>query len=199
MVGMLFVQAQSASAQSTRRCTYSCQQGTVTRPTTRTDACSNDTDCVQLCNAICAQAQTNGFDSPATCVTTASAAPRCSGSSSVGVPYDPFVGKTIPEVIGQLVRFLLGLVGALMLVMFIYGGFTWMLAQGDSKKVDSAKKILTNAVIGMVLIMFSYAILSVFLSYLTVLDVAPTTGTEPGASSGPAATPGVTLPGTPGR
>jgi len=62
----------------------------------------------------------------------------------------------------------LGLVGSLALAMpvprsasivgFIYGGFTWMLAAGDSGKVQKGKDILIWATIGIVVIFSAYAV-----------------------------------------
>ena len=70
---------------------------------------------------------------------------------------DPMAGKSIPEVIASVIRFGLGMVGALFLVYFLYGGFMWMTAGGDVKKVQKAGQTLTQAVIGLFVIMISYA------------------------------------------
>lgn len=62
--------------------------------------------------------------------------------------------------IGYLVNVVLGLLGVAFLILVIYGGITWMLAGGDKEKVTSAKKILTNAVVGIVVVIAAYAIAS---------------------------------------
>jgi hypothetical protein len=49
--------------------------------------------------------------------------------------------------------------------MFVYGGVMWMTA-GDSKRVDTAKEILKNSTIGLLLIFFSYSIVSIVFSLL---------------------------------
>jgi hypothetical protein len=43
------------------------------------------------------------------------------------------------------------------LLMFVVGGILWMTA-GDSKRVDQAKLILTNSLIGILLVFFAYFI-----------------------------------------
>lgn len=69
-------------------------------------------------------------------------------------------GGCIPQIIGQLVNALLGIFGALFLVLIMYGGVQYMLSQGDESKVKSAKQTIVNAVIGMIVVAVSYAIAS---------------------------------------
>lgn len=71
---------------------------------------------------------------------------------------DPFNGKDVPGIINTLISSALALIGALFFVMFLWGGFTWMTAAGDSKKVESARKTLMNAAIGLIIVGLSYAI-----------------------------------------
>src|SRR3989344_1595220 len=44
--------------------------------------------------------------------------------------------------------------------MIIYGGYTWMTAAGNPDNVDKGKRILVNAVIGLVVILISYAVVT---------------------------------------
>lgn len=60
-------------------------------------------------------------------------------------------------IIGQIINGVLGIVGSLALVMFIYGGFVWMTAGGKSDAISKGKNIITWAVIGMIVIFTSYA------------------------------------------
>jgi hypothetical protein len=91
-----------------------------------------------------------------------------SGSGDAGsVPlYNPLGADIgVAEFISRIIRMLIGFVGALALLMFVYGGVMWMTA-GDSKRVDTAKEILKNSTIGLLLIFFSYSIVSVVFSLL---------------------------------
>ncbi len=67
---------------------------------------------------------------------------------------------SIPDFIGRLISFALGIVGAILLATFVYAGGTWMTAGGDPKKVESAKMTLKNAVIGMMVVALSYTIVT---------------------------------------
>lgn len=82
---------------------------------------------------------------------------------------DPLGGKSVPELIARIISQVLPLVGALFLLMFIWGGIMWMTAGGDSAKVQKATKTLTNAVIGIAIVVFAYVIVSTLLDYLAPL------------------------------
>jgi uncharacterized membrane protein len=60
--------------------------------------------------------------------------------------------------IGNLVRFILGFLGLLLVVIIVYAGYIWTTAQGDTKKVDKAKDMIKNAVIGLAIVFAAYAI-----------------------------------------
>lgn len=64
----------------------------------------------------------------------------------------------LPELIGKYIRIFLGLLGVLFAVLMIYGGYTWMTSYGNSQKVDKAKELIIDAVIGLVIILAAYAI-----------------------------------------
>jgi len=82
--------------------------------------------------------------------------------------YNPLGANTdIPAFIGRGIRGVLGLIGAVALLMFIYGGVIWMTAGGDSKRVEGAKSIIKNSVIGLLLIFFSYSLIGIFFSFFT--------------------------------
>lgn len=72
----------------------------------------------------------------------------------------------IPAFIGRGIRGVLGVIGAIALLMFVYGGVTWMTA-GDSKRVDDAKNIIKNSVIGLLLIFFSYNLIGIFFDFFS--------------------------------
>ena len=65
------------------------------------------------------------------------------------------------------------------LVLMLWAGFVWMTAGGDDEKISAAKRILLNSVIGLAIILSSYAITSFVISSL----VGATTGN--GGAGGP--------------
>jgi hypothetical protein len=72
----------------------------------------------------------------------------------------------IRVIIAKIVRIALGLLGIVALVLILYGGFIWMTAGGNQDRIDQAKKILVNAVIGLVIILSAFAIVSFVINKL---------------------------------
>lgn len=60
--------------------------------------------------------------------------------------------------IGNVVEFILGFLGLLFLVIIVYAGVIWTTAQGDIKKVDKAKDMLKNGIIGLAIVFAAYAV-----------------------------------------
>jgi hypothetical protein len=64
----------------------------------------------------------------------------------------------INKLIAVVIQDVLGLLGIIFLILVIYGGVNWMTAEGDEEKVKKARKIVTNATIGLVIVIAAYAI-----------------------------------------
>jgi|WetSurMetagenome_2_1015567.scaffolds.fasta_scaffold19938_5 hypothetical protein len=59
---------------------------------------------------------------------------------------------------GAVIYSLLSLLGIIFLGLTIYGGILWMTAEGKEDQVEKAQKIITQAVIGLVIVLAAYAI-----------------------------------------
>ena len=70
-------------------------------------------------------------------------------------------------IIGRLINIFLGFVGIILLVMLIYAGFLWMTSGGEMEKVDKAKTMIRNAIIGLIIIVSAFAITAFILQQLT--------------------------------
>ncbi|MEK7580568.1 MAG: pilin [Patescibacteria group bacterium] len=68
--------------------------------------------------------------------------------------------KDIGPLAANLIKVVLGLVGVLALVMFIYGGILWMTSGGNEQKIKKGKDTLVWATLGLAIIFFSYAIVN---------------------------------------
>lgn len=66
--------------------------------------------------------------------------------------------QSLPEIIGALIGIFLSLLGIIFLILIIYGGFLWMTSGGKEEKVLIAKKTIERSIIGMIIILSSYAI-----------------------------------------
>lgn len=65
---------------------------------------------------------------------------------------------SLENVVGTIVNAALSLVGLIFLVLMVYAGFTWMLAQGDEGKIDKSKEIIKACIIGLIITASAYAI-----------------------------------------
>jgi uncharacterized membrane protein len=66
---------------------------------------------------------------------------------------------TIGTFIGTyIVTPVLGLLGVVFLVLIVYAGALWMTARGEEKQVGKAKDVLSNAIIGLFLVLAAYAV-----------------------------------------
>ena len=67
------------------------------------------------------------------------------------------LGDLLEMVIGAVFTF----TGVLLLLYLILGGITYLTAGGDDKRVGEAKKMLTNAVVGMLIVFTSFWIIRI--------------------------------------
>ncbi|MDP2812646.1 MAG: Ig-like domain-containing protein [bacterium] len=66
--------------------------------------------------------------------------------------------RDLTETIARIVNIALGFLGILATLIILYGGFIWMTSGGNADKVDKAKRTIINGVIGLLIILSSYAI-----------------------------------------
>ncbi len=70
-------------------------------------------------------------------------------------------------VIVMIINTILSFVGVIVLVMIIYSGYQWMTAAGNDEKVAKAKAMLIGAVIGLVIVMTSLAVVKFAINNIT--------------------------------
>lgn len=71
---------------------------------------------------------------------------------------NPIPANSFQELIGIVINSVLGLVGSLALLMFVYGGLTWMTSSGSQEKVKKGKDIITWSALGLVIVFGAYGI-----------------------------------------
>lgn len=83
-------------------------------------------------------------------------------------PLDPTnVGDvTITTIIGRLITSILGITGSIALLMFIYGGFLWLISAGEPDKVKKGKDVMKWAILGLVVIVGAYTIVRAIVTAL---------------------------------
>lgn len=95
-----------------------------------------------------------------------------------GVVNTPFESYNSPLGIALLVSRLIGLItiasGIILVIMLAYGGFRFVTAGGNDKATAQAQGIMTNAVVGMVIVVASYMIAFLVGKFLGFNILTPT-------------------------
>ena len=64
----------------------------------------------------------------------------------------------LKQTVLNVIRLVLGLMTLIAVVLVIYGGFVWLTAAGNEENVEKAKKIISAAVIGLIVILLAWAV-----------------------------------------
>ena len=77
------------------------------------------------------------------------------------------LGEQDPRVTAaKIIRVILGFLGIIAIGLVLYGGFLWMTSEGNEQKIEDAKRVLKNAVIGLAIILASFGIVMFILNAL---------------------------------
>lgn len=60
----------------------------------------------------------------------------------------------------NIINWVLGLLGIIAVIMVLVGGFQWMTAGGNEDKVEKSKKIISAAIVGLIIILLAWAIVN---------------------------------------
>ncbi len=69
-----------------------------------------------------------------------------------------FTSSFLASYAGKTIGIVLSFIGVLFLGLMIYAGLMWMLAQGNEQEVTKAKDLITNAIIGLIIVFAAYAL-----------------------------------------
>lgn len=67
--------------------------------------------------------------------------------------------------VGLVLNIVFSLLGVIVVGLIIFNGFNWMTARGNEKKVAEAKSGLISAVVGLLIVLGSYAITTFILKF----------------------------------
>jgi hypothetical protein len=103
-------------------------------------------------------------------------------TSNTGGETVKILGKTVNtdsldgfmQVAIAVADFIFGITGSLALLMFVYGGFMFLISSGSTETVNKAKQIIIGAVAGIVIIFTSYMIVGFVFSATGVLKKGDT-------------------------
>lgn len=76
-----------------------------------------------------------------------------------GISNSLVLGNASPEDLAiSVINWVLGILALIAVILILIGGFRWMTAGGNEEKVESAKKTLYAALIGLVIILAGWGI-----------------------------------------
>ncbi len=95
----------------------------------------------------------------------------CSNPSQCGLKLDPKLegiqgietSGTLTDAIVAWTNYALGFVGVIAVAFIVYGGFLNITAGGDEDQASRGRKIIVQAVVGIIIILSAYAIVNTFL------------------------------------
>lgn len=96
-------------------------------------------------------------------------APRGPGSAAGEGTFGPNVANPfgavfdVPMLVGKTLRWFMGILGVIALVIFIYGGFLWMISLGDETRVKKGRETMIWAGMGLIAIVGSYVVIQFIL------------------------------------
>ncbi|MFA5128254.1 MAG: pilin [Patescibacteria group bacterium] len=71
------------------------------------------------------------------------------------------------QIIGLVIKSVLGIVGGAALVMVVWGGFQWLTSAGNPEKVKKGSSTMIWSVIGLILVLGSYLLVQNVLNFIT--------------------------------
>jgi len=61
-------------------------------------------------------------------------------------------------IVGNIIQALMGIAGIILLVMLVWGGIMYATSAGAEDKITQAKKVITYAIIGLIIASMAFAI-----------------------------------------
>lgn len=65
---------------------------------------------------------------------------------------------SVESLTGMVLTTVLSLLGVVFLILMVYGGYLWMTARGNEDQVKKAKSLITDTIIGLIIVLMAYAI-----------------------------------------
>lgn len=93
--------------------------------------------------------------------------------------------NALAESVGTVVNVLVGVLGAIAVILILYAGFLWMTAGGNDEQIKKAKNTIRATVIGMLIVAFAYGIASFFIGAVAQKEVQKKTKSGTTAQQAP--------------
>ena len=91
------------------------------------------------------------------------------GTTSTAEDSGLATSTSVPEMVGSVIRIILGISGTAALIIVVAGGVKWMTSGGNETKITSARKLMVSGAIGIVIIAAAYAITSFVMNQMVAV------------------------------
>lgn len=85
-----------------------------------------------------------------------------------GSDFGNLANLTIPNIVSGAIRLILVISALIAFVFLIVGGIKWITAGGDKEKTAGAQKTLTSALVGLVIVFASWAIIKLIETFFGI-------------------------------
>ncbi|MBN2884447.1 hypothetical protein JXE04_00800 [Patescibacteria group bacterium] len=65
---------------------------------------------------------------------------------------------SLGSIIALVIQGALGLLGIIFLIIMVFAGYRWMTASGNEEAVKTSQKMITRAIIGLIIVLMAYAL-----------------------------------------
>ena len=77
-----------------------------------------------------------------------------------------YQAPSLIETVSIIIRWILGFIGIVIFVIFLFAGFEYATAGGDEKKAENAQKRIVNAIIGLIIVFFAFVLSNAVLGFV---------------------------------
>jgi len=64
----------------------------------------------------------------------------------------------LPTFIGRIIKWVLGIIGVVMIAMFVYGGVMYATSAGNEDRIETGKKVMVYTIVGVIIIALAYVL-----------------------------------------
>jgi hypothetical protein len=76
--------------------------------------------------------------------------------------------KCLEPLLANVISAIVSLAGLMLFIMLVIGGYNFLFAGGDQKKLEKARGTLTHAVVGLIIIVLAYLIIMTIYAFTGV-------------------------------
>lgn len=80
------------------------------------------------------------------------------GMDEIQTAYGGQAPRDIRLTVVEIIKWGLSLLGLIFLILIIFAGFKWMTSGGNEEDIKKAQKLLTNSIIGLIIILAAWSI-----------------------------------------